>query len=271
MHSPASFSQDDAALPHPQVIMPHTDPEEELEYLAYVISHDLQTSVRHVGSFSHLLAEAAQQAIPDQPRLVELANTLTEVSDTLETRVHAVLTYSRIGRRHLQWVPIDLRDLLDAVRSTQQAQIEAQQPQLLTRLEVDTWPGDFHLLWQLLSILLDNALRFTRLTGQPEIRLTLTRSADERLSIRCTDNGVGFDPRRQRRLFRLFSVLHSRTEYSHVGLGTGLAMARRIVQRLGGTMVAEGQPGQGATFAVHLPYHCPVRHSQLPEELQYLR
>jgi signal transduction histidine kinase len=86
--------------------------------------------------------------------------------------------------------------------------------------------------------------------------------------IRCVDNGVGFDQRRQSRMFKLFSALHSFGEYSHVGLGTGLALAQRIMQRLEGSILAQSE-GQGASFTIRLPMLEEAPNSRVPADIRY--
>jgi signal transduction histidine kinase len=229
------------------------DEEQELAYFSYAVSHDLQASVRHVSSFSQLLAEEAREATPDPARINDLADTLCEVSQTLNLRLRAILAYSRINQHPLQWESLPVSELIDYVVSSYERDLQDRGITLTVEQSLAAIPGDFQLLHKLLKILFENALRFTRETPQAHIRLEVMPYGQHQVMIRCVDNGVGFEMHRQDRLFKLFSILHSRTEYAHVGIGTGLALARRIVQRLGGQISAESPEQGGAIITVCLP------------------
>jgi len=243
-------------------------PQQELEYLAYVVSHDLQASVRHVSGFSQMLADEASKVNPDPARIQELSDTLNEVNSTLRGRLDAITRFSRIGRQVLAWRQLDWHELLNAAAYKFAAEIYGRQVDLTLKVEAASIPGDEKLMLDLLNILLENSLRFTREKDQPEILIEILPQGADQVMIRCVDNGIGFDQRRTSRMFKLFSVLHSVSEYPHVGLGTGLALARRIVQRLEGSILAQSQ-SQGASFAVLLPVLEEAPNSHVPADIRY--
>jgi signal transduction histidine kinase len=243
-------------------------PQQELEYLAYVVSHDLQASARHVSGFSQMLAEEAVKENPDLIRIQELSETLTEVNTTLRNRLSAITRYSRLGRQTLVWQKVSWPDLLDAVVYQHGAEIEDRGVEIQSSIQVEHWLGDDELLYTLLDLLMSNALRFTRENERAHISVEVRPEKDGAVLLRITDNGVGFDPGRQNRMFKLFSVVHSQTEYAHVGIGSGLALARRAVQRMDGSVGAQANP-QGATFTVRLPQRQQAPDTTLPSDLGY--
>jgi signal transduction histidine kinase len=109
---------------------------------------------------------------------------------------------------------------------------------------------------QLLQNLISNALKFRRPDGSPVVTLAAELSG-ENVRIVVSDNGIGFESRYNRRIFRVFERLHGRSEYP--GTGIGLALCRKIAERHGGTIVAAGEPGVGSTFTVTLP----LRHERI--------
>lgn len=242
--------------------------QQELEYLAYVVSHDLQASVRHMSGFSQMLAKEATKATPDPARIQELSNTLDEVNRKLRGRLDAITRFSRIGRQVLAWRLIDWQELLNEAAYKFAAEIYDRHVNLNLKLETENTLGDEKLLLDLFCILLENSLRFTRENDQPEVLIEILPYGDDQVVIRCLDNGIGFDQRRQSRMFKLFSVLHSFSEYPHVGMGTVLALARRIVERLGGSIFAQSE-GQGAIFTVILPIQEEAPNSHVPADIRY--
>ena len=104
--------------------------------------------------------------------------------------------------------------------------------------------GDPELLRQVFSNLIGNAIKFSNRSQRPQVEVaTLARDGEQVFIVR--DNGVGFDPAAAQRLFKPFQRLHDR---SYEGFGVGLSIVKRIVDRHGGRVWAEGQPGQGASF-----------------------
>jgi signal transduction histidine kinase len=103
---------------------------------------------------------------------------------------------------------------------------------------------------QLIQNLISNAIKFRRPDVDPEVWVEAD-TAEGQLRLTVTDNGIGFDPQYSHRIFRVFERLHGRSEYP--GTGIGLALCRKIAERHGGNVIAEGEPGVGSTFTVTLP------------------
>jgi len=118
--------------------------------------------------------------------------------------------------------------------------------------DLPTIDGDEPQLRQLMQNLISNALKFRRPDVVPEVEIAATAGTAS-VEITVRDNGIGFEPQYSGRIFRVFERLHGRSRYP--GTGIGLALCRRIAERHGGTIVADGEPGAGATFTVTLPVH----------------
>ena len=104
---------------------------------------------------------------------------------------------------------------------------------------------------QLMQNLISNSIKFRRNDTPPRVHITGHSGPNGQATISVADNGVGFDPKYAERIFGVFERLHGRSEYP--GTGIGLALCRKIVERHGGTMTAEGTEGEGATFTFTLP------------------
>ena len=148
----------------------------------------------------------------------------------------------------MSFEPTDSKDVLDKAVANMSLAIEECHASV-THDDLPTVISDATQLLQLFQNLTGNALKF-RSRGKPYVHVGAERRMGEWLfSIR--DNGVGFDPKHAQRIFGIFRRLHSRSEYP--GTGIGLAICKRIVERHGGRIWAESEPGKGSTFYFTLP------------------
>jgi light-regulated signal transduction histidine kinase (bacteriophytochrome) len=133
------------------------------------------------------------------------------------------------------------------------AELRAAKPDRQIEVVAEELPpaeADFELLRMVWQHLLANAFKFTRHAAQPRIELSGKRQGHH--IVYCVkDNGVGFDPKYARRLFGLFQRMHTEEEFE--GLGAGLAIAKQLIERHGGTIWAEAEKGRGAEFRFTLP------------------
>ena len=162
--------------------------------------------------------------------------------------IDALLTLARLSTQPLARQPVNLSQLAgfvveDLRRGTAERSVEVDiEPGLAAQ-------GDPTLLRLVLENLLGNAWKYTART--PRARIVLRRGEHEgRVCFQVVDNGAGFDMRSADRLFGLFQRLHSQADFA--GHGVGLASVRRIVQRHGGEIWAQAEPGRGATFSFTL-------------------
>ncbi len=220
---------------------------EELEAFTYSVSHDLRTPVRHIVGFTDLLGTSLQGRLDDkQARYLKV---IKDAGARMNTLIDAMLDLARSARLPLRLEPVDL----GAVVADIQAELESDLEGRTVRWAVAPLPvvlGDADTLRQVMINLLSNALKYTRLRDVAEIWVWAENRSQE-WAVCVRDNGVGFDPRYQERLFGVFQRLHRAEEFE--GTGVGLANVRRIIERHGGTVWAHSEEGRGATFAFSIP------------------
>jgi light-regulated signal transduction histidine kinase (bacteriophytochrome) len=160
-----------------------------------------------------------------------------------------LLAFSRLGRQTIQRSDLDMKSLANSTFEQLQAQHEGPKPEFrLGPLPRAT--GDRVLLGQVWVNLLSNALKFSAQREKPAIEVGAISDEKEHVYF-VRDNGAGFDPRYQAKLFGVFQRLHDASEFA--GTGVGLALVGRIVNRHGGRVWADSKPNEGATFYFTLP------------------
>ena len=219
----------------------------DLEAFAYSVSHDLRAPLRHISGFSTLLRRRVTHV--NDPQSLRYLEMLERSAHTMDALIEALLVYSRLGRRGLEYANVNLAELVRDVRAELEPDIGTRE--ISWTLEaLPTVRGDPHLLKLVLANLLANAVKFTRHVNPARIHVTAAERADAWV-ITVRDNGVGFDARYQHKLFGVFQRLHRQEEFE--GTGLGLANVKRMIQRHGGQVHAEGEVGAGAAFSFTLP------------------
>ena len=219
---------------------------ERLEEFAYAASHDLQEPLRMVTSYLQLLEQRYTDAFDeDGEEFLEFA---VDGADRMREMIDGLLEYSRVETRGDPFESVELDTLLDEVREDLQIQIEEADAEI-TAETLPRVKGDASQLRQVFQNLLENAIQYSGDTP-PRIHIDATRRGREWV-ISVQDNGIGIDPDEQDRVFTVFDRLHSRDEYE--GTGIGLALCQRIVERHGGEIWVDSEPGEGSTFSFTLP------------------
>jgi signal transduction histidine kinase len=219
---------------------------EDLGEFASVVSHDLRAPLRTIGFYADLLWEESRQ--PEGSEAQAWYQSIRHNLSDLDRMTRDLLRYARLDAGEPLVASCDLNTLLDGVLEMLRASIQEAGAQV-TRDALPTVPGDPNRLTQLLQNLLANALTY-RGVEPPRVHVAVSQDADC-WHFRVIDNGAGFDPAYAERIFRVFERLHSGPKRE--GTGIGLAVCRKIVERMGGRIWAESQPGRGSTFHFTLP------------------
>jgi PAS domain S-box-containing protein len=221
----------------------------ELESFSYMVAHDLRAPLRSIDGFASLLpGDAGTPLAADALRDLEAIRRSAQHMGKL---IDGLLRFSQASRVELARGRLPTADTVAAILTEEGATERA-------RIEVGDLPdlaGDPLLLQQVLVNLIGNALKYSARNPAPSIQISGTR-VERKVVITVKDNGVGFDLAHAGKLFGIFQRLHSGREFE--GVGVGLAIVRRIVERHGGQIWAESALGQGASFSFSLPAPDPA-------------
>ena len=220
---------------------------EELERFAYVASHDLQEPLRMVASFTQLLAKRYSGRLDETAdRYIHYA---VDGAKRMQELIADLLAYSRVNSKELDLRQTDCEAVvLEAMRNLQVVIEESG-----ACIDWDPLPAlwvDQGQLAQVFQNLLGNAVKFRRKEECPRIHVSAVDSGAEWM-ISVQDNGIGIDARHAERIFQMFQRLHTRAEYP--GTGIGLAVCKKVVERHGGKLWVESEPGAGSTFRFTIP------------------
>ncbi|RKD95961.1 MEDS domain-containing protein [Halopiger aswanensis] len=216
-----------------------------LEQFAYAASHDLQEPLRMVSSYLQLLESRYEDALDEEG--TEFLGFAVDGADRMREMIGALLQYSRVETQGDPLEPVDLEDVFEGVREDLRVQIEEADAEI-TVGSLPRVRGDASQLRQVFQNLLSNAITYSG-DEPPRIRVRAEKRGRKR-AIAVEDDGIGIPPDEQDRIFDIFDRLHSREEYD--GTGIGLALCERIVERHGGEIWVDSEPGEGATFSFTL-------------------
>ncbi|ADB62889.1 PAS/PAC sensor signal transduction histidine kinase (plasmid) [Haloterrigena turkmenica DSM 5511] len=219
---------------------------DRLEQFAYAASHDLQEPLRMVSSYLQLLERRYDDDLDEDGQ--EFLEFAVDGADRMREMIDGLLKYSRVETRGDPFETVSLDDVLTEVCDDLQVMIQESNAEITTE-DLPRVEGDHGQLRQVFQNLLDNAIEYSG-DDPPRIYIDAERDGDQWL-VSVEDNGVGIDPEDTDRVFEVFQRLHARGE--HAGTGIGLALVERIIERHGGDVWVESDPGQGSTFSFTLP------------------
>jgi PAS domain S-box-containing protein len=233
---------------------------QELAEFAYIASHDLQEPLRKIQSFGTLLVE---QFAPDlNPTSQDLIQRMHHAAERMNVLVKDILAYSRLNTHHQPFRQVDLNVLVQEVLGDLELTMCEKKAQVVVE-DLPSIHGNPLHLRLLFQNLLSNTLKFMAPDQPPQVRVSarevtifdipvpMRQREPSYLAISVEDNGIGFDERYHNRIFQLFQRLHGKDQYA--GTGIGLTICKKVAEMHGGTIAAQSQPGQGATFTVYLP------------------
>lgn len=218
----------------------------ELEQFAYVASHDLQEPLRMITGYTNLLSKRYRGKLDASAD--EFIGFAVDGAQRMRVLINDLLTYSRVGSQARQPEATDCELVLSQALAGLELAIHESGAKV-THDPLPTVDGDQVQLGQLFQNLISNALKY-RNGQQPIVHIGCERRENEWL-LWIRDNGIGIDPRFSEKIFVIFQRLHTREQYP--GTGIGLAVCKRIVERHGGKIWVESEPGEGSTFYFTLP------------------
>ena len=220
----------------------------QLETFAYSVSHDLKAPLRGIDGYATLLARDYSTLFDEEGHF--FLQNIRQAAGNMRQLIDDLLEYSRMERRDIVPREIDLQGIMAAIVEEFEPQITANAAKVDVDLPCAVLQADFESLAQVLRNLIDNALKYSSQAASPKIEIG-GRLKDNNCQIWVRDNGIGFDTRYKDRIFEIFQRLHRIDEYP--GTGIGLAIVQKAMQRMGGQVWAESEPGQGATFYLEFP------------------
>jgi len=213
----------------------------ELEQFAYVASHDLQAPLATIASYAQLLEKRYKDQLDSQAS--KFIGNIVQGCTRMQTLIDDLLEYSRVGRSQKPFQLTDCNHAVQQAIANLQGAIRDTQA-VVTYSELPAVTGDISQLVQLFQNLVSNAIKY-RHDAPPAVHITACKQ-EENWLFSVSDNGIGIAPQHQERIFKIFQRLHTQREYS--GTGIGLAICQKIVERHGGCLWVESEPGQGSTF-----------------------
>ncbi len=218
----------------------------DLEQFAYIASHDLQEPLRTVASFAQLLQRRYKGKLDSSAD--EFIHYMVDGASRMQGLINDLLAFSRVGSRGKVFAPADFEAVVGLALGNLQTAI-AESGAEVTHDPLPTVNCDGSQLTQVFQNLVGNGIKFHN-SQQPHVHIGVEHK-DSEWVFSVKDNGIGIDPQFNQRIFEVFQRLHTRTEYP--GSGIGLSITKKIVERHGGRIWVESQPGQGANFLFTLP------------------
>jgi light-regulated signal transduction histidine kinase (bacteriophytochrome) len=220
---------------------------QELEQFAYVASHDLQEPLRMVSSYTQLLERRYKDLLDQDAK--DFIFFAVDGANRMQHLINDLLDYSRVTTRGKPFVKVDLSTVLGHAINNLQKKIQ-ETGALIVNEDLPFVYGDEVQLVRVFQNLLDNAIKF-RGTVPPRISIS-SKTVDDKVQISISDNGIGIDKIYTDRVFTIFQRLHNKIEYP--GTGIGLAICKRTIERHGGKIWFESEPGKGTTFIFTLNF-----------------
>jgi PAS domain S-box-containing protein len=219
---------------------------EELGQFAYIASHDLQEPLRMVASYTQLLGRRYKGRLDDDAD--EFIGFAVDGASRMQRLIRDLLSLSRVGTKGRELIDTSSEDALQQALRNLEAAID-ESGAVITHDPLPNVLADEGQLVALFQNLVGNAIKYQN-KGTPRVNIFVTRAADKRWLFSVQDNGLGIERKYFEIIFGMFQRLHGRAEFA--GTGIGLAICKKIVERHGGRISVESEPGNGSVFRFDL-------------------
>jgi len=219
---------------------------QELDEFAHIASHDLKEPLRGIHNYSHFLLEDYSEKLDDLG--VDKLNTLVILTQRMESLINSLLEFSRLGRSEMAYVNTDLNEIVDDVLESLRIRIVEENINIRIPQPLPVVKCDRIRIAEVFRNLISNAIKYG---DKPDkwIEITYDSASNDRTvcTLCVSDNGIGVKEEHKENVFRLFKRLHGRDKFGG-GTGIGLTIAKKIVERHGGTIWLESDYGIGTKF-----------------------
>lgn len=223
---------------------------EGLKAFAYTVSHDLKAPLRGIAGYAQELRRRHAAGLGE--RATFCLDRILTATRNLDQLIEDLLRYARLEAETPTPGDVDLPRLIDAILRDRRPPVQEREPEIALALAVTRHRAWERGLAQVLANLIDNAFKYSRHADPPRISITTTDAvAGDALRLDVADNGIGFDMKYHDRIFGLFNRLVRQEDFE--GTGAGLAIVKKIVEKMNGRVWADSAPGAGTTVHVELP------------------
>ncbi len=233
-----------------------------LEEFAYAASHDLKEPIRKIHFFADRLKKSLASRLSEEE--IQYFERMEMASTRMGSLIDDLLNYSQFSLRPKLFEEVNLDQIIKLVLNDLDLEAEIKKAKITVE-KLFVIQGHHRQLQQAFQNLVSNALKYSKRGQSPDIKITgskitgknsgLNLSANEQQSdfyvISIQDNGIGFESKDAERIFNVFTRLHGNAEYK--GTGIGLSITRKVIENHNGYIIAEGNPGEGATLKVYFP------------------
>ena len=220
----------------------------EMEAFSYSVSHDLRAPLRAIQGFTQALQE--DYAAQLDPAGQDFAQRIVAAAGRMDILIQDLLAYSQLSRSELSPKPVSLSKIVAEATSQMQAQITEHHAIISVVEPLPDVLGHRPTLVQVIANLLSNAIKFVAPGVTPQIRVW-AEAQEKQVRLWVEDNGIGIPAEHEERIFRVFERLHGIETYP--GTGIGLAIVKKGMERMGGSVGVTSQNGQGSRFWIELP------------------
>lgn len=219
-----------------------------LEAFAYSVSHDLRAPLRAISGFAEIIARRHRDSLNEEAS--HYFDNILEASGRMDELITNLLEYSRLGKKVMPPEAVALSPLVAEILSESGSGQTAADAEIAVQPDLPVVTGNRTLLLQVLSNLIGNALKYRRDGVRHRVEIGGTIEGNW-ATLSVSDNGVGIAHEHHEKIFNIFQRLHSRDDSA--GTGIGLAIVKKAVEMMGGTVEVESIPGEGSVFRVKLP------------------